>query len=249
MALLDLHLSAFPPEPVLALRCNPQFAQRVSHPSRRRDPAHPAAGGLCLGSLSFLAAPRAVLFPSSEGQSSVLEPAIARASSLPWVPCPGMSPLASPRHDSLHPDMLRQPQAPHFGSSQGPTASQGQSLGSPRSCLLKLPPPRHCGWFLACWVCTCKQSPVKTSAPQFSKGNSRLALFFVLQARGAFQHKPKAGLLSALPAEVRDCTICSREAALPLLLDQMRAGAVGGQPISNRVNQSEGKRQNPQISK
>lgn len=117
----------------------------------------------------------------------------------------------------------------------------------------RLPPPARsscrCGWFLTFWVCTCKQSPVKTSAPQFSMGSSGVALFFALQARGAFQRDPEVGLLSALLTEVRDCAICSREAALPPLPAQMQTGAVGGQPVSNGAHQSEGKRQNPQISK
>lgn len=73
MALLDLHHSALPQEPVLALRCNPGFAQQVSCPSQRRDPAL----SCCQGTRSRLSLPNCPMgcaLPFSEGQSGVLEP-------------------------------------------------------------------------------------------------------------------------------------------------------------------------------
>lgn len=170
MTLLDLHLSAFPLKPVPAFQCELGFAQRISHPSWKRDPA----SSCFLGSPSFLAAARAVFIPSSEGHSSVLEPAehchVCHVQGY---------------HRWLLHIMTACTQTCSVGTGlhilEAPTGILGPQLWGPPSCLLKLPPPCCFRWILLC------ELPSRAQIKAVHQGSSRIVLFFVLQTRGAFQ--------------------------------------------------------------
>lgn len=138
--------------------------------------------------------------------------------------------------------MLCQPQAPHFWKFLG---IPGQELGDCPllSCSTCHLPAAQGGLYLSVCAPSCR-AQLKPVYPR-----AELLYFLPLEARGGFQQKPKVGFLLDLAAEVWDCVVSIPGAALPLLPDQMQTGAVGGQPISNCMNPSEGKRQNPQISK